>query len=244
MRRLTYSKHTRRGLKLRTSQFTIHDILGVIRRRKRLILLPMFIVTFLCTLGAFILPRKYESSTTILVQRDETLNPLISYEMAVSMASEDRLRTFNEIVYSRPVLETVIDTLGLQKGLMTDLEREELLKDLKRDIRTDRSGDSFNITFVDTDPLRAQMGVALLAELFIKTRLHVEHQRDELTVEFFEKKLEEFRQKFEENQKKLISAMGQRIDEMPMESRTLYTDMENQDRQIGDLDTRIKALQG
>src|SRR2546426_1581107 len=66
------------------AQFSSHDITNLLVRRKKLIKVSFSVVFLLSTLCAFILPRKYESSITILVQRDETLNPLVSYEMAVS----------------------------------------------------------------------------------------------------------------------------------------------------------------
>jgi uncharacterized protein involved in exopolysaccharide biosynthesis len=87
-------------------------VLGMLRRRKLWIGVPLVVVSAICTVGAFILPRRYESNTTIWVQRDEILNPLVSFTMAVQLASEDRLRTFNEIVYSRQTIEALLDSLG------------------------------------------------------------------------------------------------------------------------------------
>jgi succinoglycan biosynthesis transport protein ExoP len=62
-------------------------------------------------------------------------------------------------------------------------------------------------------------------------------------VEFFEKKLDDLRQKFEENQKQMVSLLRQRIQEQPTENRGLYTQVENTDKQISDIDTRIKTYQ-
>ena len=92
-----------------------------------MVIIPVLTVTVLCVIGAFILPNRYESSTTILVQRDEILNPLISYEIAVAMASDDRLRTFNEIIYSRTNIQRLIDSLGLDTGLKTEEQRQALV---------------------------------------------------------------------------------------------------------------------
>jgi len=225
------------------AQFSAHDIVNLIVRRKKLIKVSFSVVFLLSTLCAFILPRKYESSITILVQRDETLNPLVSYEMAVSMASEDRLRTFNEIIFSRPSIEALIDSIGLRRSIGSTRQQEDLIKELRKNIKTDRKGDSFSITYVDVDPVRAQAAVSAIENFFVKTELQVEHQRDELTVEFFEKKLDDLRQKFEENQKQMVSLLRQRIQEQPTENRGLYTQVENADKQISDIDTRIKTYE-
>jgi succinoglycan biosynthesis transport protein ExoP len=229
---------------VRPAQFTIREIIALFRFRKKFLIIPAIIVTLLSGIGSMLLPNKYESSTTILVQRDEILNPLISYEMAVTMASEDRLRTFNEIIYSRTTLQRLIDTLGLSKDVHTEAQRQALVDAVEHNITTERRGsDSFRITYIDTDPVRAQQAAELLAHLFIETILRVEGQRNELTVQFFEKKLDELRQKFEVSQRKVVSSLQQRINTMPTETRGLYTQLETLEKQRNDLDTKINTYQ-
>ncbi len=86
---------------MRSAQVTIDEIRAVTRRRWKLLVFASLTVIILSIIGAYTLPRRYVSTTKILVQRDETLNPLVSFSMAVTLASEDRLRTFNEIIFSR-----------------------------------------------------------------------------------------------------------------------------------------------
>ncbi len=69
-------------------------------------------------------------------------------------------------------------------------------------------GDSFRITYLDTDPVRAQRAAALLTDLFINTVVSVEGQRNELAAQFYEKKLQDIRQKFEDSQKEVLSFSG------------------------------------
>jgi succinoglycan biosynthesis transport protein ExoP len=229
---------------LRPAQFTIDEVRAIARRRWKLFLFPSVLVTILCVVGAYTLPRRYESTTTILVQRDETLNPLVSFTMAVAMASEDPLRTFNEIIYSRTTTQMLIDSLGLGRAVETEAQRQALVKDVQHNIETDRRGsNSFTIVYIDTDPVRAQRGASLLANLFIRINLEAENRRNDLTVQFFERKLEEFRQKFETSQKRLLSVLKGRVDTVPTESRALYTQMEELGRRIADIDMRLKNYQ-
>lgn len=197
----------------------------------------------LSAVGAFLLPNKYESSTTILVQRDEIRNAtLVGYEMAVTMASEDRLRTFNEIIYSRPTLDHLMDSLYLVERDATETNRQEMTETIKRKITTERRGsDTFRISYVDTDPIRAQKAAALLSDLFIQTIVRLEGQRNELAVQFFVKKLEELRVKFEISQKQLVASLQLRINTMPTESRALYQQLENIELKINDIDAKTKA---
>ena len=231
---------------MRSTQLTAQEVLSVFRRRRRLLLFPIFLVTTLCVLGAFILPRKYESSTTIMVQRDEVLNPLVSFTMAVTTASEDRLRTFNEIIYSRATVQILIDSLKLDQDIQeeTEEDRQELIKKIRESIQTARPGpSSFRIAYLDTEPVRARSAVQLLADHFIKTVLQVENKRNELAVQFFEKKLEELRQKFEASQSEMVALLRSRIRDMPTESRSISGHIEEVDRYVGALDERVKMYQ-
>lgn len=80
-----------------------------------------------------------------------------------------------------------------------------------------------------------------MANLFIQTSLQVENERNHQTVEFFEKKLEEFRQKFEASQKALVSTLQQRFTKMPTETRSLYAELDDINRKIADIDKRIQT---
>ena len=226
------------------AQFTFEELTSILRRRRKYVIIPAVLFAVMCSIGAFMLPKKYESSTTIFVQREEVLNPIISFEMAVSLASEDRLSAFNEIVFSQSMIETLIDSLGLAKNITTPLARQDLVREIRGNVKTELRGEnSFTITYTDTDPIQAQKAAALLLSIFIQTRLRMETQRDDNAVEFFEKKLEEFRQKFEASQKEVVDLLRTHIHEIPEEDKSLYADAEDIHRQITDTDGRIKEYQ-
>ncbi|MDE3057007.1 MAG: hypothetical protein KGJ59_03510, partial [Bacteroidota bacterium] len=227
------------------AQFNAQQVLKILRRRRRLIMIPVAAITLLCTLGAFLLPRKYESSTTILVQRDEVLNPLVSYEMAVTMASEDVLKTFNEIVYSTNTIQTLVDSLHLAAyEPMTGEEHQKLFKEIRKNISTERPGSSsFTIAYLDVDPVRAQKAVTILADVFIRTIIQVENQRNEMAVEFFENKLEELRQRFETSQQEMLAQLHQNIQESPGTEHMINTQLETAEQDLRDIGTQTKTYQ-
>jgi uncharacterized protein involved in exopolysaccharide biosynthesis len=101
-------------------------LIAVFRRRWKYPAYSTAVVTAVCIIGAFVLTRKYESTTTILVRPDKTLNPIPSYEMV--MAFEEQLRNFSEIIYSRSVLEELSDSLGLTMNAKSDQERQMIAR--------------------------------------------------------------------------------------------------------------------
>lgn len=226
---------------MKYSQFTIDEIIAVLRRRKRIFVIPFIIISLICIMGAFLLPQRYESSITILVQRDQVLNPLISYTMAVATASDNRLRDFDEIVFSRPTVESLIDSLGLQYSAHTEAQKNKLIKQTSKNIKTDlRVSDSYTIHYLDTVPARAQKAAKVLSELFIKQRLEVNNKRNELAVEFFENKLDQLRDKFEQSQLQYIATVKQQVNELPTGDHEVYSRIDEFDSQIGTLDDKIK----
>jgi len=221
---------------LRYPQFTIDEILTVFRRRKKFFYLPFILISVFCISGAFLLPQKYMSSITISVQKDAVLNPLISYTMAITAASDDRLRDFNEIIFSRPTLLALIDSLDLDKGIQTNEQEEQLIKDVKDNIKTElRGSDSFTIDFYDPIPERAQTAARILSELFIKKRLEVTNKENELAVAFFENKLKDLGDKFGASQEKYIETIKSRIlpgrEDLGLSSR------------ISDIESRIGVIE-
>ncbi len=227
------------------AQFNAQQVLRILRRRRKLIFIPVVLVVAICTAGAFLLPRKYESSTTILVQRDQVLNPLVSYEMAVTMASEDILKTFNEIVYSTNTIQSIVDSLQLAgPRMMTTEAQQKLFKQVRKNISTERPGSSsFRIAYLDTDPVRAQKAVKLLADIFIRTIIQVENQRNEMAVEFFENKLEELRQRFETSQQEMLTELRQNIQTSPGTEHMINSQLEESDQNLRDINAQAKTYE-
>ncbi len=220
---------------------TLKDIL---RRRKWLLILIPIIMCLLGGTAAYLIPAKYHSSTSILVQKEETLNPLILYEMAVNMASEDRLKSFNKIVFSRTTVEILIDSLNLDRDIKNNVERQKLIEKVKKNINTNFSGsDSFEIIYYDSDPYRAQKGVDIIANHFIKTRLSLENQRNEQTVVFFEDKLEELEKEVEVRRSNILDISRQRLQNTPNDNTSLRIQMQNLDREIAGLEEDINNME-
>ncbi|MCC5941161.1 MAG: hypothetical protein JJU37_06415 [Balneolaceae bacterium] len=198
------------------------DIKSAAKRRwVLLIFTPILFVLAAITALYFIEPN-YKSSTTILVQQDETLNPLVLYEIAVHIASEDRLQSLNEIIYSRSTMEVLIDSLQLERGIRTEAEKQLLIEKTQKNIETrSRASDSFEISFYDTNPVRARDGAELLANYFISSKLRMETRRHEETVQFFTVKLQELEEIVRNQRDQSVSTTSDRMRDLPSSAESL-----------------------
>lgn len=229
---------------MKNAQFTIDEFTGMLRRRKLAFILPAVLVICVCGLGAFLLPREYESSTTILMQSNQTLNPLLNYRLAMQMEPDDKLGDFNEIVYSRPTIESLMDSLGMQYLMANLYSKDRAITAISKNIKTAREGsNSFTISYYDTIPARAQEAVRVLSELFIQTKLKVENRKNDFTVDFFKQKVVQLRNKFDKSEAQLVQALQKHIDQLPEDDRTLYGNISNYGDQIQALNQTLKNYQ-
>lgn len=221
------------------AQLAINELKGFYKRRKALLLLCPILILGLSIGVSYWLPSEYKSSITILVEKDETLNPMVRYNMAVALASEDRLKSFNEMIYSRPTINMLIDSLGLSKK--TKAEQDQLINKVRQNINTRlKASDSFSITYYSTDPERAKRGVKLLSDYFIRTKLRLENQRNNQTVDFFQKKLEELKATVEAREQELMSKIKKDVESTPRENRSLQADLEQAEEKLDKIKVSIR----
>lgn len=209
------------------------------RRRVLLILTPILFIAA-AAIAIYLIEPKYESATTILVQQDETLNPLVLYEIAVNIASEDRLQSLNEIIYSRSTMEILIDSLNLDEDVITEADKQLLVKNTQRNIKTtSRASDSFEISYLDESPQRAQAGAELLANHFIQSRLRLETRRHEETVNFFAAKLNELETIVSEQRNQSVNITSDRLRDLPSNSEALQSRLMVINEQLDALEWQI-----
>lgn len=226
-------------------QLAVSEVKRFYRRRKKVLILCPLLVLGLSLAAAFWLPNKYKSSITILVEKDETLNPMVRYNLAVALASEDRLKSFNEIIYSRSTMNMLIDSLDLATGeAETRKDREELIEKVKGNVHTSlNASDSFTITYFDTEPERARDAVRILSDYFIKTKLQLENKRNTQTVDFFQNKLEELRTTVEQREKELINKIESNVQNTPRENRGLQSNLEEIEDKMDNINISIRETQ-
>lgn len=224
-----------------SAQLQIYAILAVLRRRWMAIMIPLMLVTGVCVVGVFFLPQRFESSTTIMVRPDQTLGPLSGYDRTILF--EEQLRNFNEIIFSRTTLQRLADSLGIHQPSTSEVEKLQQISVLKEGISTSRlSPDIFSIGFTDANPKKAKRGAEVLATIFIGTKVDVENRQNALAVEFYEGKLAKYGEELGNRVQSIVSVLKERVDELPFESRSLYEKMNDTEKELARLDSRLRIL--
>jgi len=222
---------------------TVSEILDIIRRRKHLFIIPFLIITFISVIGAYLLPKRYEAYTTILIKKEQTLNPLLDWGRAVMFAMADnQLASFNEIVLSRTTIQTLLDSLGIKPS--KNEKMDDLIEATRKKIWTDlRGSDSFRITFVDSDPVICQRAATVLCNMYIQKSLQSDRQQAEETVRFLEQKVEELRQQYEAQQQEYLETRQRGLATSPIGETGLQGMLGRIQEQLTDKERQLEQQQ-
>ena len=207
------------------------ELLGVIKRQKWLIILPMITLTAAIGYVVYKLPSIYESTSLLTVKP-----PTISSQLVASLSKEDlsqRLTTINQEVLSRSSLEPMVQKYDLYKvernsGLPMELIIEKMYKNIKVDL--EETGNekvaAFRIRYRDRDPQAARNVAAELASKYVNAQVQNSVEIAESTNELFEKQLNEKKTALDELEKQRLDIMMQNVATLPESEQGLVAQLE------------------
>jgi len=203
-------------------------------RRKRLILIPMLGGLLIGTALGFVLPKTYESSTTILVEEGRVLNPLIQ-GLAVSTSLAERLRTLREQILGWDRLVRLVKRLDLAKGITSQYEYEKLILSLRERIQVQLRGPNLvRIAFQSPHPLTTQVVVKTVTDTFIEENIAMQNRETDIAVVFIDDQLKVYKRKIKE------SELAHREDEL----RNLLVDSTELHPRVKELRAEIAKING
>jgi polysaccharide chain length determinant protein (PEP-CTERM system associated) len=198
----------------------LQEILGIVRRRRWLFLVPFFMGWLLVWTSSWFLPTVYRSGTLILVEQ-----PAVPEHYVVSNVGDDLQSSLNSItqqILSRTRLLQIIDQYhlyGKQGGRqLTPDEKVELMrKDTEIELvrSDDRKLSAFNIYYSARDPQVAQKATNELAQLFIRESLEAQQGKSENTTKFLEDQLEDARKSLAEQEARVREFKDKHLGELP-----------------------------
>jgi polysaccharide chain length determinant protein (PEP-CTERM system associated) len=197
-------------------------------RRAWLVVSIQVVATALGIAALKYLPKKYESSTTIRVEKSQLINPL-TRGLAVTSEMEDRLRGIREEILSRDYFEKIITRLALAPPGADALAREALVQKMMKNTAITskpRESDTFQVTYTGDDPKEVRDVTNLLAGIFIEDNLSNKANEAGSAVEFLQGQLEIYRQKLEEAEAALRRFEEKNVDQLPSNRAAQLTRVE------------------
>lgn len=112
---------------------TIGDYIGIVKRRKWALLIPIFVVFVIAVVAAIWLPRTYRSSSTILIEEQEIPRDFVI--STVTGFADQRLQLINQRIMSTSRLLEIINRFNLYADLRARMTVEEIVTIMRKDIK-------------------------------------------------------------------------------------------------------------
>lgn len=185
-------------------------------RRPLLVLVPWLAVFAVSVAALFLLPKRYRSSTLILVESEKVPDSFVP--RVATQDTRGRLEAIWPEIQSRTRLERVLAETRPYPEITSSMRA---LETIRRAIGINLSGsDGFTIEFVHRDPRKAQEVANRIATLFIEETIKSRGQQVEDAVDFLDTQVSDARQELEQKDEALRRFKEQRMGRLPEQLET------------------------
>jgi polysaccharide biosynthesis transport protein len=179
-----------------SERLDLGNLVGIARRRHLQFLIPFFLGWLIVWGASWVLPPRYKSTTTILVEQ-----PTMPKNYVLPNFNDDlqvRLRSITTQILSRTRLLLIIGRLHLYSGMQNPATADERIAHMRKDIDVELVRDptrqdvsAFKVSYSAGDAHIAQRVTWELTNLFISENQKVLQQESEGTTSFLEKQLQD-----------------------------------------------------
>jgi polysaccharide chain length determinant protein (PEP-CTERM system associated) len=232
---------------VRNGEIAIADVKRILRRYWWI---PTFMTLTLGAIGlaaSLILPKKYTSSTLVLVERPtvptDLIRPVITDDLNQRMAS------MKAQILSRSRLEMIINKFNLYPQERATTHVEDLVEKLKNAIdveliqpmagSADHQPPGFNVSVIFDNPQLARQICQEITSMFMEQNATARVTQSNKTTQFLSEQLEEAKTKLNEQDKKLAEFKAEHLVSMPEQEQTNLTFLNGMNSQ---LDATTQAL--
>ena len=218
-------------------ELNLDDYLGILNRRKWLVIIPVLVAPLLGFLASYAVPAKYTSQSTVLVEGQRVPEGYV--KPVVTDALAQRIATLQQQVLSSNRLLGMIDRLNLPKPANTDelldsirqnVEIKQVQEDLspaeakaerqKKGPNASLDVPGFNVRYTDPNPRTAQRICNELTSMVLEENLKSREQVAQSTTDFLSRQLEDAKKNIDDQDAKLAAFKRQYLGQLPGDEET------------------------
>ena len=196
------------------------QMIAIVRHRRWWIVLPLFVGWALMLAVGWLLPPKYKSETTILIEQQKVPEHYVVPNVSVDL--QQRLQSLSQQILSRTRLLAIIDKFQLYPKLRGRTDPDTLVEKMRDDIdielvRGQRPDElsGFKITYSTSDPVLAQQVAGELTSLFINENLRNREELSTETTAFLETQLQDAQKTLNAQEQRLAQFKSKYLGELP-----------------------------
>jgi len=208
-----------------TSEQSIQDYIGMIRRRKWMILACVIVSVGLAVALCYVLPKSYRSTTTVLVESQKI--PESYVKSGVEGSIEGRISAIQQVVMSRSLLSEIAEEFKLFPPDISPAELEAAIDSMRKKVKVTKSTvghsrgpdtiEGFSLSFADKDPVTAMKVTARFASHFIEQNLKYREQMLEGASSFLEQELHLAESRLEDQERAISDFKRKHMGELPQQ---------------------------
>lgn len=150
------------------------------------------------------IPDRYEASARIFVDTQSILRPLMS-GLAVQPNIDQQVMMLSRTLISRPNVEKLIRMADLDLTVKGKAAQEDLITSLTTTLKIQSLGrdNLYTLSFVDTDPAKAQRVVQALVSIFIDSSLGDKSRDSDSARKFIDEQIRSYEKKLQDAENRL-----------------------------------------
>ena len=180
--------------------FEIRHYIALIQKSKYVAIASGLLVISLFTWSSFLMPKVYEASSTVSIERESVINPLMQ-GIGVSNIMEDRLSNLKNEIKSRSMIEKVVKRLGIDSGINDPAEYEALINIIRQnlDVKVIGGPNLVTISYQSNEPKMVFEMVNTITKEYIEGHRLSRKTDISEAYEFIQSQLLEYKNKLEES---------------------------------------------
>jgi protein tyrosine kinase modulator len=228
---------------MQSSGFDYKKYLQLLIRRKELfIVLSLVIMTGMIVIS-FALPRKYEASSTVFIEKN-VIGELVK-GITVTPSMEDSIRVLTYAITSRTLLSKVVDSLDMNLPRKSDTDTEALIKNLQQRINVKvKDKDLFIISFRDSNPRLARDFVNTLVRVYIEQNASSKRGESYEATKFLSEQIDTFKVKLEKAEADVNAYKREMGGVISVNEGSLFEEINTAQQKLYDLELRRRQLEG
>ncbi|MGE5308808.1 MAG: GNVR domain-containing protein [Deltaproteobacteria bacterium] len=190
-------------------------LMKVCFHRKWLIAIPLFVGLVISTVACFLMPPSFESYTLIMIEEQNTINPLIQ-SLAISSSVVQRLQTVREQLLGWNNMVGVIKKTGLERTVQNQQQLEDLVEKMRQRIKVDLTlQNMIRLSYSSNDPQESLEVVKDLSNTFIEENLKSVTKETDVAIEFLKQQLEVYKRKIKESE---VAELEEKLNDLKLDA--------------------------
>lgn len=232
------------------------EMMNIVKRHKFSLMIPFCCVVALAVGLALLLPPKYRSTATILIEEQEIPSDFVM--ATVTSFAEQRLQQINQRIMSTTKLMEIIDRFDLYKKMREKRTTEEVINQMRKDVRMrpisadvvdQRTGRpttatiAFSLAYQGKDsPGTIQEVASVLVSLFLKENLHVRERQTSETYQFLEEEMNRVKKELNTIEITISEFKEKHINSLPELLQVNIQGLSHSERSIERLDEQLRSI--